>query len=82
MKWLLVVMLANTPVKTDLVYGTLAECLRAEQAMRQQWAEVYNDALKRKADTATLEMVKRQNGHRNVYPGEVKPTQRVHHPHR
>lgn len=62
MKWLLVVMLANTPVKTDLVYGTLAECLRAEQAMRQQWAEVYNDALKRKADTATLEMVKRQMG--------------------
>lgn len=60
MNWLLVVILANTPVKTDLVYSTLADCLRAEQTMRQQWAEVYNDALKRKAGKETLAMIQGQ----------------------
>jgi len=70
MNWLLVVMLANTPVKTDLVYSTLADCLRAEQTMRQQWAEVYNDAAKRKVGKDTLEMVKRQMGAGTCIPAK------------
>ena len=70
MNWLLVVMLANSPVKTDLVYSTLNDCLRAEQAMRQQWAEVYNDAWKRKADKDTLDLVKRQMGTGTCIPAK------------
>lgn len=50
----------NVPVKTDLIYDALPDCLRAEQEMRRQWAEVYNDAVRRKADRDTLELVKGQ----------------------
>ena len=60
MKWLLVVIVMNTPVKTDLSFATLDECMRAEQSMRRQWADVYNEAVGRKAEKDTLELVKRQ----------------------
>jgi len=60
MKWLLVVLVMNTPVKTDLSFNTLDNCLRAEGEMRQQWANMYNDAVKRKADKNSLELVQRQ----------------------
>ena len=50
----------NTPVKTELSFNTLDECLLAEQTMRQQWAEVYNGAVERKSGKDTLELVKRQ----------------------
>ena len=60
MKWLLVVLVMNTPVKTDLVFSTLNECLQAEQTMRQQQAEVYNQAVARKAAKDTLDFVMRQ----------------------
>ena len=60
MKWLLVVFVMNTPVKTELSFPTLDECLRAEQEMRRQWAEAYNEAAGRKAGKDTLELVKRQ----------------------
>ena len=50
----------NAPVKTDLVFSTLNECLRAEQTMRQQWADVYNDARKRNAEKDTLAFVLKQ----------------------
>ncbi len=60
MKWLLVALVMNVPVKTDLIYDSLPDCLRAEQEMRRQWAEVYNDAVRRKADRDTLELVKGQ----------------------
>ena len=60
MKWLLVVIVMNTPVKTDLSFATLDECMRAEQSMRRQWADVYNESVGRKAEKDTLELVKRQ----------------------
>ena len=60
MKWLLVVIVMNSPVKTDLVFNTLDECLRAETNMRQQWTDVYNGALKRNLAKDSLDMVKRQ----------------------
>ena len=60
MKWLLVVIVMNMPVKTELSFNTLDDCLRAEQEMRKQWVEVYNNALNRKDGKDTLDMVKRQ----------------------
>ena len=60
MKWLLVVIVMNMPVKTELSFNTLDDCLRAEQEMRKQWVEVYNSALNRKDGKDTLDMVKRQ----------------------
>ena len=60
MKWLLVVIVMNMPVKTELSLNTLDDCLRAEQEMRKQWVEVYNSALNRKDGKDTLDMVKRQ----------------------
>ena len=60
MKWLLVVIVMNMPVKTELSFNTLDDCLRAEQEMRKQWVEVYNSALNRKDGKDTSDMVKRQ----------------------
>lgn len=60
MKWLLIAVIMNSPIKTDLVFDTLPSCLLAEQDMRRQWAEVYNDAMTRKAGKDTLDLVKRQ----------------------
>ena len=43
MKWILVVMvLGAAPVKTDLVFSILDECLDAEEAMRGEYARAYN----------------------------------------
>ena len=60
MKWLLVVLVMNSPVKTDLVFDTLPACLAAEEQMRKQWADVYNQTLKNKASKETLELVRSQ----------------------
>lgn len=60
MKWLLVVIVMNTPVKTDLVFDTLGDCLRVEIEMRRAWADMYNQALQRKLPKDTLEMLKGQ----------------------
>jgi len=39
MKWMLVVVVFGlAPVKTDLVYDNLAECLAAERAVSAMWA--------------------------------------------
>lgn len=46
MKWLLVALIMNTPVKTDLTYNSLSECLAAEAKMRAEWTEVYSQAKK------------------------------------
>ena len=46
MKWVLVVIVINSPVKTDLTFNSLNECLSAEQAMRTEWAAVFNEAKK------------------------------------
>ena len=42
MKWLLVVIVLQTPVKTDLVFESLSACLSMEIQMRNEWVSVYN----------------------------------------
>ena len=46
MKWVLVALVMNIPVKTDLVFNSLDECLAAELQMRKEWSESYNQAKK------------------------------------
>ena len=46
MKWVLVALVMNVPVKTDLVFDSLSECLAAESHMRSEWSEAYNNARK------------------------------------
>lgn len=60
MKWMLVVIVMNAPVKTDLVFGSLAECLSAEAQMRQEWAEHYGQAKKAGAAAETLGLLSSQ----------------------
>ncbi len=43
MKWMLVVMVfGSTPVETDIIFNSLGECLKAEDAIRSLVAEAYN----------------------------------------
>ena len=47
MKWvLLVFVFGASMVKTDLVFDTLDECLRAEELMRSEYTQAYNKWLK------------------------------------
>lgn len=46
MKWLLIAIVMNSPVKTDLVFDSLSDCLAAENAMRKEWTDSYNQAQK------------------------------------
>ena len=39
MKWMLVVVVLNTPVKTDLTFDSLRACLGREESMRIAWQE-------------------------------------------
>lgn len=50
MKWVLVALVMNTPVKTDLVFNNLSECLAAESQMRSEWSVVYDQVKKSGAD--------------------------------
>ena len=44
MKWMLIVMVFGTaPVKTELVFDTLDDCLRADDQMRAAYAQAFND---------------------------------------
>ena len=60
MKWLLVVIIANSPVETNLKFDTLQECLSAETEMRQQWVNVFNRALKQDLPKQSLDMISGQ----------------------
>ena len=60
MKWLLVVIVMNTPIKTDLVFNNLSDCLSAETQMRKEWAELYNQAQKSEAARETLGLISSQ----------------------
>ncbi len=60
MKWLLVVLVMNTPVKTDLVFESLELCLAAEAKMRSEWTKIYNHAQAKKASKDTLEFIQAQ----------------------
>lgn len=45
MKWMLVVIVYGlAPVKTELLFDNLSACLKAETAMRAEWARAMNDA--------------------------------------
>ena len=45
MKWMLVVAVFNlAPVKTDLIFNSLDDCLRTEAQMRAEWVRVINSA--------------------------------------
>lgn len=44
MRWLLVMLVMQSPVKTDLVFNTLAECLSVEAKVRKEWADMLNNA--------------------------------------
>ena len=46
MKWLLVALVMNTPVKTDLTFDSLSACMAAEAKMRAEWSELYAQAKK------------------------------------
>ena len=44
MKWVLVVVVFGAfPVKTDLVFATLEDCLRSEDRMRSEYTRAFND---------------------------------------
>jgi len=60
MKWLLVVIVMNAPVKTDLVFNSLSDCLSAENQMRKEWAELYNQTQKSGAAKETLGVMSSQ----------------------
>jgi hypothetical protein len=60
MKWLLVAIVMNVPVKTDLVFNSLSDCLAAELKMRGYWADIYNRTLKNNASKESLELVRGQ----------------------
>jgi len=70
MKWLLVVMVMNTPLKTDLVFQSLDSCLSAEGQMRAQWAAVYNRAFAAKMESDSLQMIKSQITHGTCIPSK------------
>jgi hypothetical protein len=43
MKWMLIVAVFGTmPVKTDLVFNSIGECLKAEEAMRAAYTQAFN----------------------------------------
>ena len=44
MKWTLIVVVFGTmPVETDLIFNSLDDCLRAEEAMRAEYVRAYKD---------------------------------------
>ena len=43
MKWMLIVMVFGvSPVKTNLLFNTIDDCLNAEDAMRAEYARTFN----------------------------------------
>lgn len=70
MNWLLVVIVMNTPIKTDLVFTSLDACLSAEFEMRSQWAEAYNKAMVAKGPKDSLDMMKSQMTHGTCIPSK------------
>ena len=44
MKWTLIVVVFGTmPVETDLIFNSLDDCLKAEEAMRAEYVRAYKD---------------------------------------
>lgn len=70
MKWLLVVIVMNSPVKTDLVFSSLNACLDSEQEMRTEWTKIYNRAFEGGAPEESLEFIKAQMTHGTCIPSK------------
>ena len=51
---------SSTPVTTNLTFDSLSSCLKAEEDMRQAWADRYNFVKKSGAEKVTLEMIMSQ----------------------
>lgn len=60
MKWLLVVIVMNTPIETDLVFNNLSDCLAAESQMRKEWTDHYTQAQKSGAEREMLGVMSSQ----------------------
>lgn len=54
MKWVLVAIVMNMPIKTDLVFDNLASCLEAEAQMRKEWAELYKETRESGAESEKI----------------------------
>ncbi|WP_028456075.1 hypothetical protein [Chitinilyticum litopenaei] len=54
MKWILVALVMNSPVKTDLVFNSLQECMDAEAQMRKEWVQLYNQGKKNNVEAERL----------------------------
>ncbi len=60
MKWVLIAIVMNTPIKTDMVFNSLSDCLAAEGQMRKEWAEQYSQAQKAGASRESLGLMSSQ----------------------
>lgn len=60
MKWLLVAIVLNTPVRTDLIFNSLSDCLAAESQMRKEWSETYSQSKKSGATSEALGLLSSQ----------------------
>jgi hypothetical protein len=45
MQWLLVMIVSGSPIKTDLYFPTIRECLQAEQQAAAEYAKAYNETM-------------------------------------
>jgi len=45
MKWLLVMLVHGSPIKTDLYFPTLRECLQAEDLVAKQYTDAYSETV-------------------------------------
>jgi hypothetical protein len=55
MKWALVMMaMGTTPIQTNLVYDDLQACYAAEEKIAAEYADVFNQWLKRNGDTSLV----------------------------
>ncbi len=70
MKWLLVVIVMNTPIKTDLVFDSFSACLSAEVEMRRQWVEAINEMVRRKDPKPNIDFVTSQATHGTCIPSK------------
>ena len=44
MKWTLIVVVFGTmPVETDIIFSSIDDCLKAEEAMRAEYVRAYTD---------------------------------------
>lgn len=60
MKWVLVVLVLNAPLKTDLAFPSLQACMAAEGRMRVEWLAYIEDLQQRGATGDELATLRRR----------------------